>query len=158
VIDDVAPITATFELESEDRKALDERFGPGTISATRVSARRFYDNQLFVDLVDLVPDEGNAVRYLVERAALSPAIEPLMSGVQTFEALRSVLSELQAADGPVPGGSETANDIAALKLGLVRMLAQNLPSWPTPWPPPWSSCCPPSSTSASTSCSRAGST
>jgi predicted ATPase len=122
VIDDVAPITATFELEPEDRKALDERFGPGTVPATRVVARRFYDNQLFVDLVDVVPDEANAVRFLVERAALGPGTEPLMSGVQSFDALRAVLSELQRTDNPAGGSTETANDIAAIKLGLVRML------------------------------------
>ncbi len=118
VIDDMAAVTATFELEPEDRKALDERFGPGTVAATRVVARRFYDNQLFVDLADAEPEEANAVRYLVERAAVGPSTEPLVHGVQSFEALRAVLGNLETS----PTGSEAANDLAAIRLGLVRML------------------------------------
>jgi len=126
VIEDTAPITASFDLEPADLAVLEERFGQGTVSGRKVVAQRLYDNQLFADLEDAQPSEAMAVRHLVERAHVSPLTAPRLAGAGSFDAVRSVVADLEQAVKHPPDGEtappELVDDLGKLRDALVQML------------------------------------
>jgi len=126
VIEDTAPVTAAFELEAADHNAFEERFGPGSVTASRVVAQRLYDNQLFADLDDGALNEANAVRYVVEQASVSPLTAPRLTGAGSFDAVRSVVADLEQAVKHPPEGEtappELVDDLRKLRDALVGAL------------------------------------
>ena len=120
----VRPVTATFALEDEDVRAVEEVHGPGVLASRRVAVSRRYDNELRWDIAL----EGDGVRAAppgaesetgsgAAREAAGEALPPLRPGAAAHDGGGELESLL---DAPRPDGERVS--VAAVGRTLERRL------------------------------------
>lgn len=85
-LDAVRPIEATFEIEDADRAFLDERFGPGVVTATTVTVACTYGNVMVME--GFLADEQKAVAQMLARSSVAPEIDSELAGAATIADVR----------------------------------------------------------------------
>ncbi|HNQ22306.1 MAG TPA: AAA family ATPase [Phycisphaerae bacterium] len=106
-LEKVTPIRAVFEIEKDDRAAIDERFGKGALtSATVTLAREYSGKRLF----QFETNERKAVAHVVASAEIPGSVESNVKKVGTFEALSQLVAELQETGKGVAGAKDSGDD------------------------------------------------
>ena len=118
------PITATFELDGEDLRTVEEAHGPGVLDSRLVTASRTYENELVVEFD--CAEEGYA-----ETDGVGEEDEFGRAAWQEIEGADALLAELPSADGrtdwrPDPPPSP---DGRASRTGIRRTIEGLLPSF-----------------------------
>lgn len=109
---DARPITATFELDADDKNAIAELLGDGVIASDVMTVSCRYDNQL---IMDVTVDDARATNNLVERVQLSEAAKAALDIANlNFAAIPERVTGVAAGfpadeDGPPPIVAELEN-------------------------------------------------
>jgi hypothetical protein len=88
------PIGAVFELEDDDRAAIDDALGSEVIKGSTVRVSRGYANDL---LIAIDPDETKAVTHLIKEAGASAGTKKLLDET-TFDALAESIQTAWGSD------------------------------------------------------------
>jgi energy-coupling factor transporter ATP-binding protein EcfA2 len=91
-------LTTVWELEGEDRTALDSALGKGVVSGSEVTISKGYDNKL---KVGLEVDEAALVGHLVSGAGLPPEHHEAVSSKKTIRDLLDAAKAIQPAQPQV---------------------------------------------------------
>jgi predicted ATP-dependent endonuclease of OLD family len=94
-LDEVTPISATFDLEPADHEVIEELFGPSVLTSTQFTHQRRYNNGPFSYFST---DEAVAVTNFLK--AKDPDAElPSLGSLETFEEVRAGLEAYEDAEG-----------------------------------------------------------
>ena len=89
-------LTTTWELEAEDRTALDSALGKGVVNGSEVTISKGYDNKL---KIDVEVDEAALVSHMVSGAGLPPEHQGTLSSKKK---VRDLLDAAKAIHPPQP--------------------------------------------------------
>lgn len=92
-IDDTQPISATFELEDDDKAAIEELVGAGVVKNETVVVSRNYAG---TPLLSLQIDEAKAIANLTKKVGVGAATKKLLE-TETFVALQQSIVDARAS-------------------------------------------------------------
>lgn len=109
------PIHATFELEDDDREAIEEFVGPNVVKGDTMDVSRGYDGKLYISVN---PDEAKAVANVVKDAGASAATKRLLE-TGSFEDLASSIASARES---VDLTDKTSQELAAVESAADELL------------------------------------
>jgi len=101
----VRPARAVFAIEDDDRKVLEQRFGPGVLKLDTITLERDYGGHL---VYTFDSDEQATVKYIIAQAELPPAIASEAAEAKSFDALTQIISDLKARGEEQPEAVQAA--------------------------------------------------
>lgn len=111
------PITAVFELEDDDRVAIEELVGPGVVKADTVEVSRSYEGTRYLSVT---PDEGKAVANVIKSVGVSPTTKKLLDDMSSFGALTVSIEAATASADPLP--EKSAEELSELQTAITELL------------------------------------
>lgn len=104
------PITATFEVESDEIETIEAEFGKGVLPKNRVELSRHYSATKRT--VSFLVDEASATKHLVAAAPLTEEVQSLLAGISSIAALEAaLLDDSNSRKKAVATASAAANAI-----------------------------------------------
>jgi hypothetical protein len=108
-LDEVQPVTATFELSLEDLKTVEEQFGQGVLASPTITLSRAYHGTL---IYTLSTSESKFVAHIVEQVEWPRGTKTQANKFKAVEELVTYASELEASAREGNGQAETADAIS----------------------------------------------
>jgi predicted ATPase len=108
-LDDVVPITATFELDDEDRAAFTKRFGDGVLTAKTITVGKSYAGVPSIN--GCTANEAKAVENIIEAVDIPRGSRGPTAKLKTFPDLSSFAEQL--VSGKTEDGQTDEQRVAA---------------------------------------------
>lgn len=93
-LEEFRPVQAKFELDPEDNKVLDDRFGTGTVKIKTLTLSRSYENTRYFGGYDA--DESKAIQHIVKQIAADEDTKDSLKALTTFVDLLAYTKTLEA--------------------------------------------------------------
>ena len=115
VIDDASPISATFELEPEDRELLEAEVGAGVFTASEITVSRKYNSD--VKTWNIPRDAKRAVQNLLSGPELRKKTTDHFKDVSDLDGIEAICAQL-VADETDKQHEKTVGEIASIREAL----------------------------------------
>ena len=111
-LEKVIPVEVEFQMEANDKKHLNEKFGPKVIPANILKIGKTYENKW--SLVEGSPfDEGEAVKHVANSIKSRKNIQKKIKDIETLADLKELADKLVAMGDAHPGEKTAGTELNA---------------------------------------------